>query len=160
MKILFANIPIAVGPDFDGFDAVTGFKPKGKGTSQKGGFIRAPYDKLFARGNRVNTLTGTVQPTPKASLDDAMLALETLYGSLPDQGDLVKLTSGGASVTYPNALLDSFEPVEDVNGIAYAFRLTFLAGKPTSYDPDTDTAITDPGGALIADPSGVPLTDP
>lgn len=159
MKILFANIPIAVGPDFNGFDAVTGFKPKGKSNNQKAGWMRAPYDTIFPRGNRTITLTGMVQPTPAPTLEQAMLVLENLYGTLPDQGDLVKMV-GASAVTYPAAVLESFEAVENVNGIAYAFKLTFLAGKPSSLDEETDTTITDPGGAPITDPSGVPLTDP
>jgi hypothetical protein len=161
MKILFANIPIAVGPDFGGFAAVKGFKPKGKGNSQKAGWMRAPYDTIFTRANRVITLSGTVEPPPLPTLEEALLAMENLYGSLPDQGDLVKMV-GASLVTYPNAHLDSFDSVDDVNGEAYAFKLTFSAGKPTSYDPETESSdvITDPGGAAITDPSGQPITDP
>jgi len=134
MKITFAGNLIASEPPEGGTHAVTGFKPKAKTNVIYPKYLRAEYDTPIPRGNRVTTLTGTITPSPAPTLEAAMLALEALYGSLPESGDLVK-TINGNTVTYPGAVLESFEAMEDVNGVSYGYRLTFLAGQPSAYAP-------------------------
>jgi hypothetical protein len=146
MKLTYNGVVIAAEPPDGGTDAVTGFKPKGVPLTQKSEPIRARYATTIPRGNRLVTLTGVIAPTPGPTLEAALIAAETMYGSLPDSGDLVK-TINGSSVTYPGAVLGPFEVLEDFNGVSYGFRLTFFVGQPSADSPG-GTLGTEPGVSL------------
>jgi len=143
MKITYNGVVIAAEPPDGGTDAVTGFKPKAKTNVFDPKFLRAAYDTPIPRGNRVITLTGTITPSPSPTLEAAMLALEMLYGSLPESGDLVK-TINGNTVTYPAAVLETFVALEDRNGVSIGYQLTFIAGAPSVATP----------GGVIGGPDG------
>ena len=151
MKITFADYTIATVPDFNGLDAVTGFVPKGTQAVQWLEPLRAPDATPVARGNRKQTITGTVLLSPKANLGSAMILRGLIFTQMPSKGALV-LQIDGRQLTYPNAVLVGFEPVKDAKGISCGFQFTFNVG------PGQESAIpivTEPGGPVLVTEDGL-----
>ena len=81
------------------------------------------------------TLVGTIAPAPAQTLAARMQELETWYGSVPDQGDLVK-TVDGESITYPDACLEIFRALKKpITGVAYGYELTSSWDNPRLARP-------------------------
>jgi hypothetical protein len=156
MKITFASIPIATGPDFGGFDAVTGFsRPEGTQELQWAEGLRASDATPLARGNRKQTLKGTILLAPAADLDDAMISRGMMFTTLPQTGGLL-LQTAEQILSYANAVLQSYKTMENANGIAIGYEVVFAVGAPTAIEA---SEITNIGGAPITNIDGAPITN-
>ena len=151
MQITFAGTIIAQEPDFGGFDAVTGFVPKGKGSTEWQGALRAEDDTPFARSNRRRTVGGKIIFPPQSTLAEAMLLRSTEYNNLPDAGSL-SLQVGNIITTFANAVLDTHEALEDQQGEAVGFQLSFSVGRGVAA-----SVLLSQAGLPLLSQSGAPL---
>jgi hypothetical protein len=149
MKITFAGTPIASESPEGGTDAVAGFVPKGSQVVQWIEPLRAPDATPIARGNRKQTLTGTIWLAQTDTLAEAMLLRGLIFTQLPRSGPLVFVVQGSA-LTYANAVLTSFDSIANAKGVAVAYQLTFSVGP----GQQTQLAIATEGGLGFATENG------
>jgi hypothetical protein len=151
MQITFAGTLIAKEFPEGGFDAVQGFsKPRGSAAVQWVKPIRARSSRPKNRNNAEQYINGTVTRSPSPTLADAMTARGIMFQSLLDLVGPLVFTIGTVELSYRYAALKEYDTVENADGVAVGFKLTFAVGEAE----ETNLALATEGGISLETESG------